>query len=134
MNLVDTNIIIDLLRADSEWRAWSEAQLLAARHTGGLVINPVIYAELSAMPQTLDMLDGFLDAVGMAIAPLPKLSARLAGQAFWAYRQRKGVKTGVLPDFFIGAHAQAEGWTLLTRDATRYRTYFPAVKLVSPAG
>lgn len=132
MNLVDTNIIIDLLRADSPWRAWSEAQLLAARHTGGLAINPVIYAELSAMPQTLEMLDGFLDTVGMTLAPLSKLSARLAGQAFWAYRQRKGGQTGVLPDFFIGAQAQAEGWTLLTRDATRYRTYFPAVKLISP--
>lgn len=132
MNLVDTNVIIDLLRADPVWKDWSEQQLLVARHSGGLSINPVIYAELSAMPQTEGMLDGFLGATGIAVAPISRQCARLAGQAFWAYRQRQGVKTGILPDFFIGAQAQAEGWALLTRDSARYQTYFPGVQLICP--
>ncbi len=132
MNLVDTNVIVDLLDKDSAFKDWSEQQLLIARHSGGLSINPIIYAELAALPSTLPMLDDFLNATGIAIAPLSRQCARLAGQAFWTYRQRKGAKTGVLPDFFIGAQAQAEGWTLLTRDSTRYKTYFPDVKLICP--
>ncbi len=132
MNLVDTNVIIDLLQADSPWKDWSEQQLLIARHGDGLAINAMIYAELAAMPQTLSILDDFLDATSITVEPISRHCARLAGQAFWAYRQRKGVKTGVLPDFFIGAQAQSEGWTLLTRDAARYRTYFPGVKLICP--
>ena len=132
MNLVDTNVIVDLLDESSAFKDWSEQQLLIARHNGGLSINPIIYAELAALPSTLPMLDDFLNVTGIAVAPLSRQCARLAGQAFWAYRQRKGAKTGVLPDFFIGAQAQAEGWTLLTRDASRYKTYFPGVKLICP--
>ena len=132
MNLVDTNVIIDLLRADSPWRGWAEQHLLAAHHGSGLAINPIIYAELSAMPQTRAVLDDFLHAASIHVEPLSLTCARLAGQAFYAYRRRQGTKTGVPPDFFIGAQAQAEGWTLLTRDSARYRTYFPTVKLVCP--
>ena len=132
MNLVDTNVIIDLLRADSPWRDWAEQHLMAAHHGGGLAINPIIYAELSAMPQTTAVLDEFLKAASIHVEPLSLTCARLAGQAFLVYRQRKGTKTGVLPDFFIGAQAQSEGWTLLTRDSARYRTYFPTVPLVCP--
>lgn len=132
MNLVDTNVIVDLLDAASPFKEWSEQQLLIARHNGGLSINPIIYAELAAVPSTLPMLDGFLSATGITVQPLSRACARLAGQAFWAYRQRKVVKTGVLADFFIGAQAQAESWTLLTRDAARYKTYFPGVKLICP--
>jgi predicted nucleic acid-binding protein len=132
VNLVDTNVLIDLLRADPVWKDWSEQQLLMARANGGLVINAVVYAELAGLPETLPMLDDFLDMTAITVQPLSRLCARLAGQAFWTYRQRKGTKSGVLPDFFIGAQAQAEGWNLLTRDASRYRTYFPAVKLICP--
>ena len=132
MTLVDTNVIVDLLDEGSVFKDWSEQQLLIARHNGGLTINPIIYAELAVLPDTLPMLDDFLKITGIAVAPLSRQCARLAGQAFWAYRQRKGAKTGVLPDFFIGAQAQAEGWTLLTRDAARYKTYFPEVKLICP--
>lgn len=132
MNLVDTNVIIDLLDEGSAFQDWSEQQLLIARHNGGLSINPIIYAELAALPSTLPMLDNFLSVTGIAVAPLSRHCARLAGQAFWAYRRRKGAKTGVLPDFFIGAQAQAEGWTLLTRDAARYKTYFPELTLICP--
>ena len=132
MNLVDTNVIVDLLDTTSPFKDWSEQQLLAAKLRGGVSINPIIYAELAALPSTLPMLDEFLSVTGIAIEPLSRQCARLAGQAFWSYRQRKGAKTGVLPDFFIGAQAQAEGWTLLTRDVARYKTYFPDVKLISP--
>ena len=132
MNLVDTNVIVDLLDKGSAFNDWSEQQLLIAKHNGGLSINPIIYAELAALPSTLPMLDDFLKITGIAVAPLSRQCARLAGQAFWTYRQRKDAKTGVLPDFFIGAQAQAENWTLLTRDAARYKTYFPEVKLICP--
>ena len=133
MNLVDTNVIFDLLDLNSPFKDWSEQQLLIARHNGGLAINPVIYAELAALPSTLAMLDSFLSVTRITVEPLSRACARLAGQAFWAYRQRKGIKTGVLADFFIGAQAQAEGWTLLTRDGARYKTYFPDVQLICPA-
>ena len=132
MTLVDTNVIVDLLDEGSVFKDWSEQQLLIARHNGGLTISPIIYVELAVLPGTLPMLDDFLKITGIAVAPLSRQCARLTGQAFWAYRQRKGAKTGVLPDFFIGAQAQAEGWALLTRDAARYKTYFPEVKLICP--
>lgn len=132
MILVDTNLIVDLLRGDPVWRDWSEQQLLAARHSGKLAINPVIYAELSAMPRSVALIDEFLDEASISVEAFSRICARLAGEAFFKYRKRKGTKTGVLPDFFIGAQAQAEGWTLLTRDATRYKTYFPGVKLICP--
>ena len=132
MNLVDTNVIVDLLDMGSPFKEWSEQQLLVAKLNGGLTINPIIYAELAALPSTLPILDDFLSITGIEVKPLSRHCSRLAGQAFWAYRQRKGVKTGVLPDFFIGAQAQAEGWTLLTRDAGRYKTYFPEVTLICP--
>ena len=132
MILVDTNLIVDLLRGDPVWRDWSEQQLLAARHSGRLAINPVIYAELAAMPRSVALIDEFLDEASISVEAFSRICARLAGEAFYKYRKRKGAKTGVLPDFFIGAQAQAEGWTLLTRDATRYKTYFPGVKLICP--
>ena len=85
MNLVDTNVIIDLLRADSPWRDWAQEHLLAAHHDGGLAINPINYAELSAMPQTQAVLDDFLHATSIHVEPLSLTCARLAGQAFLEY-------------------------------------------------
>jgi predicted nucleic acid-binding protein len=132
MILVDTNVIVDLLRGDPVWRDWSEQQLIAARHTDKLAINAVIYAELAAIPRATKVVDEFLDHAEIGMQAFSKDSARLAGQAFYKYRARKGTRTGVLPDFFIGAQAQAEGWTLLTRDAARYKTYFAPVRLICP--
>jgi predicted nucleic acid-binding protein len=132
--LVDSNIWIDIMSRDPVWLDWSVSQLKLARLQDGIAINPVIYAEIAASFESRTALNDYLRPLEIQNAAFSDVAAFLAGQAFWAYRQRKGVKTGVLPDFFIGAHAQAEGWTLLTRDAARYRTYFPAVKLVSPAG
>ena len=132
MILVDTNIWIDLGRQDPIWLDWSRQQLKQARDQGPLAINPVIYAELAALYDNHAQLKAFLRPIKIKNQALSDTAAYLAGQAFWAYRQRKGTKTGVLPDFFIGAQAQAEGWTLLTRDPARYRTYFPAVPLICP--
>ena len=92
----------------------------------------MIYAELSATFDSKAALDAALAPLKVKNTPISDDAAFLAGQAFWQYRQRKGTKAGVLPDFFIGAHAQAEGWTLLTRDTARYRTYFPGVSLICP--
>ena len=99
---------------------------------GGTAINPVIYAEVAATFDSQEALSAYMRPLKVQNTPFSETASFLAGQAFWAYRQRKGAKTGVLPDFFIGAQAQAEGWTLLTRDVARYRTYFPSVKLICP--
>ena len=131
--LIDTNIIVDLLRADADWMQWSAAQLDLARTRQPLCINIVVYAELCSHRQTQSQIDGFLQDMDIQIPAISTTAALSAAQAFLQYRQRGGSKTGVLPDFFIGAQAQSEGWTLLTRDAARYKTYFPELKLICPA-
>ena len=130
--LIDTNVIVDLLKADPEWMPWSAKQLAMARNQRPLCINIVVYAELCSHRQTQSQIDGFLQDVGIQIPAISTTAALAAAQAFLQYRQRGGGKTGVLPDFFIGAQALTENWTLLTRDAARYKTYFPGVKLVCP--
>ncbi len=132
MILVDTNVWIDILKIDPVWHPWSFNALKQARDGEGVAINPIIYAELCAHTTPPSLIDEFLHDVQATYLPLEKTAASLAGQAFWAYRSRKGNKTGVLPDFFIGAHAQADKLTLLTRDGARYKTYFPKVKLICP--
>ena len=132
MTLVDSNVLIDLLQDDPRWAAWSERQLFEAQQVGPLLINPVGYAELTPAHDSMAELDKFLAQCKISMQPLTRQAAYFAGQAFLAYRRRKGSKTGVLPDFFIGAQAQTEGWALLTRDAGRYKTYFPSVKLICP--
>ncbi len=133
MILVDTNVIVDLFKADSKWKGWSEEQLFAASQVSQLTINAVIYAELCAMPGAADAIDKLMLDTGMRMEAFSKPCACLAGQAFAKYRKRSGIKTGVLADFFIGAQAQSEGWTILTRDKARYTTYFPEVQLIFPS-
>ena len=128
--LVDTNVISDVLYNDPVWGNWSSEQL--ARHFGGLFINPVIYAELSYGASTPDDVATIMTQLGLGYAELPLASLFAAGQAYKAYRQRGGLKTAPLPDFFIGAHAEASGLTLLTRDKSRYTTYFPGARLICP--
>jgi predicted nucleic acid-binding protein len=99
---------------------------------GPLLINDVIYAETSVGFRNAGDFDAALAEVGVAVTPIPRLALFLAGKAFTQYRRAGGTRTGVLPDFFIGAHAMVEGLPLLTRDARRYRHYFPAVVLISP--
>lgn len=132
MTLVDTNVLIDLVQDDAEWAAWSEAKLFEAQQAGTLMINPVGYAEMVPAFDSMADLDGFLKIAKIAVKGISRPAAYLAGEAFLRYRKRKGTKTGVLADFFIGAQAQTEGWTILTRDAGRYKSYFPAVTLICP--
>ncbi len=112
--------------------SWSLSQLAQARSTGPLGINLIVYAELCTHEPTAALIDEFLADSKIALLPLSTIVARRAAAAFLTYRRRKGVKTGVLADFFIGAHALVGGYTLLTRDASRYRTYFNGLKLISP--
>ena len=131
MIMVDTNVLLDIYKSDPIWMPWSLRHLRSAE-PGQLAINMVVYAELAGHPAEPVNLDKFLDLLGAQMMDLSRPAARLAGLAFRQYRQRGGTKTGVLPDFFIGAHAQAEGYQLLTRDAGRYRSYFPGIDLISP--
>jgi len=131
MILVDTNVLLDIYKADAIWMPWSVKQLRNAK-PGQLAINMVVYAELSAYPTEHKLLDGFLATLSIQVLDLTRPGALLAGKAFRQYRQSGGTETGVLPDFFIGAHAEAEKFKLLTRDAGRYKTYFPKIKLICP--
>lgn len=132
MILVDSNIWIDLIQKDPVWLDWSLAQVQQVRAQKLAVINPVIYAELAPTYDDPAALDKFLAAAKATMKPLSRQAAYTAGRAFLHYRQKRGTKTGMLPDFFIGAQAQTEGWAILTRDVARYKTYFPGVKLIAP--
>lgn len=131
--LVDTNVLIDVLEDDPEWADWSIAQLRAQSKVHRLVINPVIYAELSLAFSTLEALDRVLEDMELPVLDLPKPALFLAGKAFVQYRRSGGMKGNVLADFFIGAHAAVSGLPVLTRDVRRFKSYFPTVQLVSPA-
>ena len=130
--LVDTNVLVDVLENDPTWADWSIAQLRAQAQIHRLVINPVIYAELSLTFSMVEALDATLADLQIPVIQTPKPALFLASKAFVQYRRRGGAKTNVLGDFFIGAHAQAEKFKLLTRDSGRYKTYFPKIKLICP--
>jgi predicted nucleic acid-binding protein len=129
--LVDTNVLVDVVTDDGTWADWSQHQLEAASLRDRLNINAVIYAELSIAFSRIEELDDVLAAAEIGLAEIPRPALFLAGKAYQSYRRRGGTKTGVLPDFFIGAHAAVLNAPLLTRD-TRYRTYYPSVTLISP--
>lgn len=132
MTLVDTNVLLDLVTDDPVWADWSLGQLEAASLRGPLSINDVVYAELVVRYDRIEDLDRFLEEAGIAIAPIPRAALFLAGRIFLQYRKAGGARTGVLPDFFIGAHAAVDRRPLLTRDVGRYRTYFPSLELIAP--
>lgn len=132
MVLVDSNVLLDIFTADSEWCAWSQSALANALLEEPVAINPLIYAEVSVAFKQVAQLDTVLSRLRIQRVDLPWEAAHLAGQAFLKYRKKGGVKTSPLPDFYIGAHAQSAGLPLLTRDASRYRTYFPQVTLITP--
>ena len=130
--LFDTNVLLDIATEDANWLGWSERQFRAAAAQGPILINPIIYAELAPAFATQPDLEGWLDPAVFQRLPPPYAAGWLAAQAFVKYRRAGGTRSSPLPDFYIGAHAEAEGLTLATRDATRYRTYFPSVSLVTP--
>ncbi len=132
MTLIDTNVLLDLATDDPVWAAWSVRHLDAAAVKGPLVINDVVYAELSVGFERIEELDDLLNEAGITLEEIPREALFLAGKAFRRYRAAGGSRMGVLPDFFIGAHAAVLGLPLLTRDAKRYRTYFPSVVMVTP--
>ncbi|GLS21176.1 DNA-binding protein [Labrys miyagiensis] len=133
MVLVDANILIDLVTNDSAWSSWSLARLEEAALAGSILINDVIYSEISMGFQRIEDLDLMLAETMVGLVPMPRAALFLAGKAFRQYRANGGTRTGVLPDFFIGAHAAAQGWPILTRDVRRYQTYFPTVRLIAPS-
>lgn len=130
--LVDSNILIDLVTDDPVWARWSQAQLESAAMAGPVHINDVVYAEVSAGYSTIERFEAVLAEAGLTVDPVPREALFLAGKVFVAYRRAGGSCTGVLPDFFIGAHAAVRGWRLLTRDARRYRTWFPGLDIIAP--
>lgn len=130
--LVDTNVLLDLFTNDPVWSDWSVKALESASETGPLLINDVVYAELSVRFATATALDAVIEEAGLVLASIPRAGLFLAAKAFQAYRAAGGSRTGVLPDFFIGGHAAADGIPLLTRDVGRYRTYFPQITLIAP--
>ncbi len=130
--LVDSNVLLDIMTADSDWLPWSQTVLTDALLTGVVAINPLIYAEVSIAYQHSAELDRVLNRLHIQRTNLPWEAAHLAGQAFLKYRRQGGTRTSPLPDFYIGAHAQTAGLSLLTRDIQRYRTYFPKVMLITP--
>jgi predicted nucleic acid-binding protein len=129
--LVDTNVILDVLTADPHWAEWSTKHLEEASDLGLLAINPIIYAELAAGFSEMEELDRLLGNDFERLA-LPWEAGFLAGLCFKTYRRKGGTRRSPLPDFYVGAHAAVSGLTLLTRDASRYRTYFAKLTLVSP--
>ncbi len=132
MILIDTNVLLDVVTDDPVWKGWSQGQLDAAGLRDRLAINPVVYAELSGAFVRIEELEAMLELASVDIAEMPRVALFLAGQTFQAYRRRGGTRTNVLPDFFIGAHAAVLGAPLITRDASRYRSYFPTVELIAP--
>jgi hypothetical protein len=131
--LVDSNVLLDVLSDSSPWLAWSQAALAEAANRTRLVINPIVYAEVSVGYDTAERLDAEIPSDAFDREAVPYEAAFMAGKAFLAYRRRGGARRSPLPDFFIGAHAAVAWYELLTRDPARYRTYFPSVPLIAPS-
>jgi hypothetical protein len=130
--LVDSNVILDVATEDPTWGEWSARALAQAADQSILVINPIVFAEVSVGFDRVEDLEQALPAELYRRDPLPYEAAFLAGKSFLAYRRRGGRHAAPLPDFYIGAHAAVAGHQLLTRDASRYRTYFPRLSLIAP--
>jgi predicted nucleic acid-binding protein len=129
---VDSNVLLDVLTEDERWFPWSSDSLARCANAWVLAINPIIYAEVSIRFARIEELDDALSEQDFERLPVPYAAAFLAGKAFLRYRRRGGVRHAPLPDFFIGAHAAVSGLRLLTRDPSRYRSYFPRLPLIAP--
>lgn len=132
MTLIDSNVLLDIFTADANWLDWSLSQVEKAVLRGPVIINDVIYAEASSRYATVDQYEAALNGLGVSMTPIPREALFLAGKAYLRYRRSGGLRTNVLSDFFIGAHAAVERLPLLTRDVGCYRSYFPTVELITP--
>jgi len=132
MTLIDTNVLIDILSYDPAWFEWSAASLEWRGRHGSMFINDIIFAELSVRMASAAEVEQALGELNVKLARTPTQALFSAGKAYGRYRAAGGSRTGVLPDFFIGAHAEITQWPILTRDTGRYRTYFPDVDLIAP--
>ena len=132
--LVDSNVLLDVITEDEAWLEWSSMALASAAENGPVFINPIIYAEVSVGFSRIEDLEAALPRAEYRRLSVPWEAAFLAGKAFLEYRRTRGTRSSTLPDFFIGAHAAVAGLRLLTRDASRYRTYFPTLELAAPDG
>ncbi len=130
--MVDSCVLLDVITGDERWADWSAGQIAAAMDSGRVVINPLIFAEVSVGYETVEELDELLPASDYEREPLPFTAGFAAGKAFLQYRRSGGDKRSPMPDFYIGAHAAVAGYQLLTRDVARYRTYFPNIALIAP--
>ena len=130
--LVDSNVLLDLMTEDPRWFSWSASTVESAANSFRLVINAIIYAEISVRYSSIEDLEAALPKSLIEREAIPYEASFLAGKAFLAYRRRGGTKRSPLPDFFIGAHAAVAGYQLLTRDAAHYRTHFPRLTLICP--
>jgi predicted nucleic acid-binding protein len=132
--LIDTNVLVDLLTDDPVWAEWSTDAFSACMDHARVVIDTTVYAELAVRYDTVEELEQMVDSAGLEREHVPWSAAYLAGKAFAQYRRSGGRRRSPLPDFYIGAHAAVAGMSLLTRDASRYRIYFPTVELIAPDG
>lgn len=132
VTLVDSNVLLDIFTEDPTWSQWSAGAVADARDAGVLVINPIVYAEVSARFVGVEELDEALPAADFLREELPYPAGFLAGKAYVRYRSQGGAKRSPIADFYIGAHAAVCRYRLLTRDAARYRTYFPKLTLITP--
>lgn len=130
--LVDSNVLLDVMTEDPEWFEWSAETLARCAEESALAINPLIFAEVSIRFDRIEDLQDVLPEETFLRLPLPWEAGFLAGKAFVRYRRTRGARRSPLPDFYIGAHAAVAGLTLLTRDASRYRTYFPGLEIIAP--
>jgi predicted nucleic acid-binding protein len=130
--LVDSNVLLDVLTEDPAWGDWSSSALARAAETDVLIINPLIYAEVSVRFERIEDLDAALPPSFFRRDGLPWEAGFLAGKCFRTYRRGGGARRSPLPDFYVGAHAAVRGHALLTRDSTRYRTYFPTLEVIAP--
>jgi predicted nucleic acid-binding protein len=132
LTFVDTNVLLDVARGDASWAAWSNARLDERAACGPLVINDVVYAEVSVTFDRIEAVNAFLEGAGFKLERTPRPALFLAARAHLRYRRRGGTRRGVLPDFLIGAHAALRDVPLLTRDPRRYRDHFPTLRVIAP--
>ena len=130
--LVDSNIVLDVFLNDPKWADWSESKLDEYDQLGILYINSIIYSEISIGFRRIEDLESAIAKASLRMMEIPKEALFLAGKAYLKYKKRKGIKKTPLPDFFIGAQAAVQNLDLITRDISRYQSYFPTVKLITP--